>query len=187
MREAMSRFQAYFPEHSVGRALARRLDAVAVVDEGAFAILHVDGPCVLLYWAAFVGRNYDFFRLGIKTEQLHHNPFPTCQLADVAVGFLSIVKVEVVVSVALTLEHEHAAVPWQEHDRMKRFYIFVVGFSVDFGNLLACLSIVAHQSTVVLVSVELKHVDCLLVGAPCDVGEISVGGVDSLKIACRAV
>lgn len=99
-------------------------------------------------------------------------------------------EVEMVVAVLLALHEELGVVPWQEHDRMLRLNILLIGFAIKFACLLACSSIVAYKTAVVLVAVELEHIDSLVVWTPCYVGEITVGWVACLKIhgiACLCV
>ena len=91
-------------------------------------------------------------------------------------------EVEMVVAVLLTLHEELGVVPWQEHDRMLRLNILLVGLAIEFACLLASNSIIAYKTAVVLVAVEFEHIDSLVVGTPCDVREITVGRVASLKI-----
>ena len=65
---------------------------------------------------------------------------------------------------------------------MTRLYILLIGLAIELASLLASLCAVGCQATVVLVAVQLKHIDGLAVWTPCDVGEIAVCWVASLQI-----
>ena len=87
-----------------------------------------------------------------------------------------------VVAILLALHDELRVVPRQEYDGVLRLYVFSARLAIEFADALPVGSIVADQTTVILVAVQLKHVDGLRVGAPCDVGEVAVGGVAGLQI-----
>ena len=87
-----------------------------------------------------------------------------------------------VVTILAGLHDETVAVPRQELDRVARLHVFLVGFAIEFACLLAGLCIVGSQTAVVLVAVQLKHIDCLAVRTPCDVGEVAVCRIASLQI-----
>ncbi len=61
-------------------------------------------------------------------------------------------------------------------------YVFLIGLAIEFASLLASLCAVGSKATVVLVAVQLEHIDGLAVRAPCDVGEVAVCRVASLQI-----
>ena len=91
-------------------------------------------------------------------------------------------EIEMIVAILLALHKELGVVPRQEHDRMLRFDILLVGLAIEFACLLAGSSIIAYKTAVVLVAVEFEHIYCLVVGTPCDVSKITVGRVACLKI-----
>ena len=95
-----------------------------------------------------------------------------------------------VVTILLALHDKLVAVPWQELDRMQRLHVLLVGLTIQFGYLVARLGIIADEAAVVLVAVQLKHIDYLVVRTPSDIGEVAVGRVASLQVdglACGAV
>ena len=99
-------------------------------------------------------------------------------------------EVKVVVAILAALHDEAAVVPRQELDWVTRLYILLIGLAIELAGLLASLCAVGSEATVILVAVQLKHVDGLAVRAPCDVGEVAVCRVASLQIdglACHAV
>ena len=65
---------------------------------------------------------------------------------------------------------------------MAWLYVFLVGLTIQFASLLARLCAVGSQAAVVLVAVQLKHIDGLAVRAPCDIGEVAVCRVASFQI-----
>ena len=77
-----------------------------------------------------------------------------------------------VVAVALALHDELAAVPRQELDGVHRLDVFVAGFAIQFSNAFARRGVVRHQTAVVLVAIQLEHVDGLGIRTPRDVGEV---------------
>ena len=87
-----------------------------------------------------------------------------------------------VVAILAALHDEAAAVPRQELDRVAWLYVFLVGLAVQFACLLTRLCAVGSQAAVVLVAVQLKHIDGLAVWAPCDIGEVAVCRVASFQI-----
>ena len=87
-----------------------------------------------------------------------------------------------IVAVFLALHDELGVVPGQEYDGVLRLHIALVGFMIELCNALTRRCIVAYQVAVVLVAVQLKHVDLLRVRTPSYIGEISVGRVASLQV-----
>jgi len=104
---------------------------------------------------------------------------------------VAVVQVQVVISVFLALHHKCLVVPGQEHDGVLRLYILGMNLAVELACKLTCCGVVPHQGAVVLTAVEFKHVDILVVGTPCNVGEITVGGVSGVDVcdiaACHVV
>ena len=140
----------------------------------------VNGVDVSLYWAVGIGKHHCCLCLLVEAQEaLYH---------EVAFGHLShclllqVVEVEMVVAILLTLHKELRCVPWKEGQRVERLHVFLVCLAVELFFFLASCSVVAHEAAVVLVAVELKHVDGRCVGAPRDVGEIAVGRVASVKV-----
>jgi hypothetical protein len=73
---------------------------------------------------------------------------------------------------------------------MQRLHIFIVGLAIELLELVACRSIVADETTVVLIAVELKHINRLRVRAPCHICEVTVCGVTGLEVdelLCREI
>ena len=91
-------------------------------------------------------------------------------------------EIEVVVAILAALHDEAAVVPRQELDWVARLYILLIGLAIELAGLLASLCAVGSEATVILVAVQLKHIDGLAVRAPCDVGEVAVCWVTSLQI-----
>ena len=87
-----------------------------------------------------------------------------------------------VVAVALALHQKLVVVPRQEHDGVQRLYIFLACLAVNLFALFSAQCVVGNQAAVVLVAVQLEHIDALAVGRPCDVGEIAVGRVAGIQI-----
>jgi len=91
-------------------------------------------------------------------------------------------EIEVVITILAALHDKAVVVPRQELDWVARLYVFLIGLAIEFTCLLASLCAVGCKATVVLVAVQLKHIDGLAVWAPCDVGEVAVCWVASLQI-----
>ena len=99
-------------------------------------------------------------------------------------------EIKMIVAILAALHDETVAVPRQEHDRMEWLYIFLIGLAIELASLLAGFCIIGSKAAVVLVAVDLEHIDGLAVGAPCYVGEVTVGRVASLQIdglSCKTV
>src|SRR5574344_2322756 len=75
-------------------------------------------------------------------------------------------------------------VPRNKNDRIHRMYIFVVMLLVYYISLFTCISIITDKSHIRLIAVQFNHVDKLIVGAPCNVGKISVGRIPGIQIYC---
>ena len=155
--------------------------SATVVEQSAFAGFHVNGVDVALNGACLVRGDDDGFCLLVESNNLHHHPLPARELLDDFAVF-RIAEVQVVVSVALALHDVFRSVPRQELDGVQRLHIFGMRFAVELGNPLPCDGVVAHEPAVVLVAVQLEHVNSLGVGAPGDVSEIAIGGVASIQI-----
>ena len=84
-------------------------------------------------------------------------------------------------SVAARLHDEFRVVPRQEHDGVHRFHVALVLLRVEHAFAGSRLCVIRHEFSLVLRAWEFKHVDCLFVGTPCDVGEIAVGRVAGLQ------
>ena len=79
------------------------------------------------------------------------------------------------------MHEELVAVPWQELDGVEWFYVFITGFPIELSYFLASRSIVADQATIVLIAIQLKHIEGFPIGSPCNIGEIDGGrGVDTI-------
>ncbi len=163
----------------------------AIVHHGALAGLGIYGEDVSLDRRALVGCDDDALALAVEAEHFHHFPFAGSQLLDferfcVACHTAAVLaqgaEIEVVVAILAALHDEAVAVPRQELDRVARLHIFLVGLAIELAGLLAGLCAVGSEATVVLVAVQLEHIDGLAVRAPCDVGEVAVGWVASLQI-----
>ena len=87
-----------------------------------------------------------------------------------------------VVAVFLTLHDKLAVIPGQEDDGMLGLHVFGRCLTVELGDLITRQGVVADQSTVVLVTVQLKHIDDGALGVPGDIREIAVGGVTGLEV-----
>ena len=87
------------------------------------------------------------------------------------------------VPVLLTPENKLVVVPWKECNRVLRFYIFCVSFMINLCNRIAGCGVIAHQSAVILVAVEFKHVKRFVVRCPADIRKITVGRVSYSKIS----
>ena len=74
------------------------------------------------------------------------------------------------------MHQEQVAIPWQELDGVEWFYVFITGFPIELSHLLTCRSIVADQTTIVLIAIQLKHIEGFPIWGPCDIGEIDGGG-----------
>ena len=171
----------------------------AIVHHGTFAALGIHHEDVTLDRRALVGCDDDALALAVEAEHFHHLPFAGSQLLDferfrvarhTAAVLAQGAEIEVVVAILAALHDEAVAVPRQELDRVARLHILLVGLAIQLAGLLAGLCAVGSEATVVLVAVQLKHIDGLAVRAPCDVGEVAVCRVASLQIdglACHAV
>ena len=87
-----------------------------------------------------------------------------------------------VVSVALTLYDELVTVPRQKLDGMQGLYVFLARLAIQFDHTFPCRSVVRYQATVVLVAIQLEHIDGLAVRTPGNVGEVD-GACVSDRIA----
>ena len=87
-----------------------------------------------------------------------------------------------VIAVLLAHEYELFAVPRQEGDGCLRLDILVVSFAIQFGDGFAGSGIVAHESAVVLVAVEFKHIYDIADRIPGYIGKVAVGGVAGFEI-----
>ena len=141
---------------------------------------HVDAVQPMMQGVFFVGLDDDGLLLFVEAQHFHHHPFTFCDLLQLLAG--GVKEVEVVVAIFLTLEDELGVIPRQELDGMQGLDVFVAGFTIELSDTLTCRSIITHQATVILLAVQLKHVDGLAVGTPCDVGEIAVGGIACLQV-----
>ena len=70
------------------------------------------------------------------------------------------------------MHEELVAVPWQELDGVEWFYVFITGFPIELSYFLASRSIVADQATIVLIAIQLKHIEGFPIRSPCNIGEI---------------
>ena len=118
--------------------------------------------------------------LCVKSENVHDNPFPLGNLLQLLTFLRE--EVKVVISILLTLHDKFAVVPRQELDGMERLYIFVVFLFIDYPDLVAGFRVIAGQLAIILVAVKFKHVDGLVIWAPGDIGEISVGRVSRFQV-----
>ena len=105
-------------------------------------------------------------------------------------GAVSIIKVEMNVSVLLALIDKLRVVPREEYDRVQRLDILLVSFLDKDGFPGSRCRIVAYQLRMVLISVELDDVDFLFIGAPADVCQVTVYRIARFKpysLACCRV
>ena len=79
-----------------------------------------------------------------------------------------------VVAVLLALHHKLRCVPGQELNGVQGLHVFVGSLTIQFACFLPRSSVVGYQSAVVLLTVQLKHIDRLVIRTPTDVGEIAV-------------
>ena len=102
----------------------------------------------------FVGGYDDALLLRVEAQHLLYYPRTAGQLLDQFTVLT--VKIQMVVAVALTLKNEFPVVPRQKLDGVQRFYVFVVSLAIQFSQAVTRCRIIAHQSAVVLVAIELK-------------------------------
>ena len=163
------------------------------------------------------GGDDDFLLLGVEAEDALHEPgsggeLYTCDsrgslslssLLDSVPQFLclflreflgldgvepfQVVQVEVVIAVTLALVDELVAIPGQEDDGLLRLHVLGVSFLDEHLHQLARRDVVLAELAVVLVAVQLDEEERLLVGCPCDVGEVAVGGVSRVQVDGLAV
>ena len=105
----------------------------------------------MLDWIGLVGCNDDAFLLLVEAQNLLNHKRSTGQLLQQFSHL--IIYIEMIEAIALALHDELVTVPGQENDRMQRFYIFLTGLSIQFGNALTSSGIIADEATVVLVAV----------------------------------
>ena len=160
------------------------MPALAIVEQGTLAALDAHLPGVALYGAALVAADDDALVLRVEAHDIHHHPLALSELAQLIT--LGVEEVEVVVAVLLALQDKLAVVPREEQDGALRLHVLLVGLAVELADAFACGCVVAHEAAIVLVAVELKHIDGLRVGAPRYVGEVAVLGIASLEVECLA-
>ena len=100
------------------------MTTLAVIKQSALSGRHIDRIDVVLNGTALRRKDYGRLVLHVKSHQCKHHPLAACKLFRLAA--LRTQQVKMVVSVALALKNELAAVPWQESDRIDRVYVFVM-------------------------------------------------------------
>ena len=154
--------------------------AATFIDTRNGASGDVDAEDVALDGVELVGGEDDGLLLLVEADHFHDHPLAAGELLELmAVG---VVDVEVVVTVFLALHDELAAVPGQEDDGMLRLDVLRARLAIDALQPSAGGGVVADELAIVLVAVELEHVDGGSVGTPGHVGEIAVGGVAGAQI-----
>ena len=156
------------------------MNAFAVIECRAFQIGFAHGVNVFLNGISLVGSIDNAFVGTVEAEKFHYFKLAFGQLRCFFVR--KAVNVEMIVSVAAALKQKFAVVPWKKHKRVLRFHIFLISLFEYQVFFLARCGIIRNKLHVVLVAIELEDVNCLLVGRPTDIGEISVGRIGSFKV-----
>ena len=73
-------------------------------------------------------------------------------------------------------------VPGQEKDGVLGFYILVGGLAIELCNLGTRFCVIGYEPTIVLTTVQLKHIDGFAIGTPCDICKITVDRASGLQI-----
>ena len=87
-----------------------------------------------------------------------------------------------VIAIFLTLQNKLRGIPGQENDRIHRLDILRMRFLVYLVELFSCARVVANKSAIVLVAVQFKHIDALVVRTPRYVREVTVGRIARFQI-----
>ena len=156
------------------------MPSLTIIEQGALACSHAHCPSVALYGVAFAAAYDDALVLCIEAYNAEHHPVTLGELAQLLTRLVE--EVEVVVAILLALQDKLVRIPGEEHDGVLRLHILRIGLAVELCDALTRGGIVAHQAAVVLVTVELKDIDSLRIGAPRHVGEVAVLGVTSLQV-----
>ena len=181
----------------------RVVHAQSVVYRSQLAVGDAHLIQIALQGRLFGGGDDDFLLLGVEAEDALHEPFARSEglhLIErdmVAVGFvfyplylcfyLCVEQIEMVVSVLLALIDELGIIPGQENDGLLRLHVLGMFLLIKGIHQFARLGIVLAELAVVLVAVQLDEEERLLVGCPCDVGEVAVGGISRVQVNGLAV
>ena len=95
---------------------------------------------------------------------------------------VEVVKVKVIETVALALEHKLPVVPRQENERILRLHVLGVLLLEQLAEAFARNSVVSHEFHVVLVAVKLENINGFLIGRPAYVGKVTVCRVGGLQV-----
>ena len=156
------------------------MPSLAIVEEGTLACSHVHSPCVALYGVALAAGNDDALILGIESNNTKYHPVALGKLAQLLTRLIE--EVEVVISILLALQDKLACIPREEHDGVLWLHILLIGLAVELSDAFTCGGIIAHETTVVLITIELEDIDGLRIGTPRHVGEVTILGITSLEI-----
>src|SRR5574344_353474 len=85
-------------------------------------------------------------------------------------------------SVSFTLQDKFCLVPWQKYDGVDGMNVFVIVLCVNCSNAFTRMRVITDQCFVCLVSVELNHIEGLVIRTPCNIREVSIRRVASLQI-----
>ena len=128
----------------------------------------------------FIAQDEDALRLGVESHHAHDYPRAFGELFQLLAALVK--EIQVVITVLLTLHDELRVVPGQELDGVLGFYILVGGLAIELSHLGTCFCVIGYEPTIVLTTIQLKHIDGFAIGTPCDIREIAVDRATGLQI-----
>ena len=138
--------------------------ALAVIKQSALARRNVQTIDILLQVVGFLTRDDGTACGRTEAHQFGHHPSSLGELGQLLA--IDIHQVKMVEAIALAPHDELAAVPGEERNGMLRFHILVRILGIERAQFLACQGIISIERAMVLVSVELKEIDCLAIRSP---------------------